>query len=113
MLWLWQKPAATAPIRPLAWEPPYAAGAALKKAKKTKKKTKPISYIALRILYKVRHSASEGRKPFRAPIMCLVLMVQKSRKLSKTLFYKTNESTELVCLGNPLFKKKKKIKNPT
>ena len=31
LLWLWCRPAATAPIRPLAWEPPYAAGAALKK----------------------------------------------------------------------------------
>ena len=33
MLWLWHRLAATAPIRPLAWEPPYAsgAGAALKK----------------------------------------------------------------------------------
>ena len=30
--------AATAPIRPLAWEPPYAAGVALEKAKKKKKK---------------------------------------------------------------------------
>ena len=30
MLWLWPKPAATAPIRPLAWEPPYAEDAALK-----------------------------------------------------------------------------------
>ena len=29
VLWLW--PAAIAPIGPLAWEPPYAAGAALKK----------------------------------------------------------------------------------
>ena len=28
LLWLWCRPAATAPIRPLAWEPPYAAGAA-------------------------------------------------------------------------------------
>ena len=37
MLWLWHKPAATAPIRPLAWEPPYAAGAALEKAKGQKK----------------------------------------------------------------------------
>ena len=27
--WLWRsRPAATAPIRPRAWEPPYAAGAA-------------------------------------------------------------------------------------
>ena len=28
LLWLWCRPVATAPIRPLAWEPPYAAGAA-------------------------------------------------------------------------------------
>ena len=25
LLWLWSRPVATAPIRPLAWEPPYAA----------------------------------------------------------------------------------------
>ena len=31
LLWLWCRPVATAPIRPLAWEPPYAAGAALKR----------------------------------------------------------------------------------
>ena len=30
LLWLWYMPVAIAPIRPLAWEPPYAAGAALK-----------------------------------------------------------------------------------
>ena len=35
---LWHRPAATALIQPLPWEPPYAAGAALKK-KKTKPKT--------------------------------------------------------------------------
>ena len=33
LLWLWHRPAATAPIGPLAWEPPYAAGAALEKTK--------------------------------------------------------------------------------
>ena len=27
LLWLWCRPEATAPMRPLAWEPPYAAGA--------------------------------------------------------------------------------------
>ena len=37
MLWLWCRPAATAPMRPLAWEPPYAAGAALEKKRKKKK----------------------------------------------------------------------------
>ena len=36
LLWLWCRPAATAPIKPLAWEPPYAAGAALKRQKKKK-----------------------------------------------------------------------------
>ena len=33
-LWLWRSPAAAAPIRPLAWKPPCASGAALKKKKK-------------------------------------------------------------------------------
>ena len=31
LLWLWPRPVATALIRPLAWEPPYAAGVALEK----------------------------------------------------------------------------------
>ena len=33
LLWLWCRPAAAAPIRPLAWEPPYAIRAALKRKK--------------------------------------------------------------------------------
>ena len=37
LLWLWCRLAAVAPIRPLAWEPPHAAGQALKR-QKTKKK---------------------------------------------------------------------------
>ena len=47
LLWLWRRLAAVAPIGSLAWELPYAAGAALKrqktkrqKDKKTKKKRK-------------------------------------------------------------------------
>ena len=34
--WLWHRLAAVAQIGPLAWEPPYATGAALKKKKKKK-----------------------------------------------------------------------------
>ena len=37
LLWLWCRLAATALIRPPAWEPPYAVGAALKKTKQIKK----------------------------------------------------------------------------
>ena len=33
LLWLWYRPVATAPIGPLAWEPPYAKGVALKRQK--------------------------------------------------------------------------------
>ena len=31
LLWLWGRPAAVAPVGPLAWETPYAVGIALKK----------------------------------------------------------------------------------
>ena len=40
LLWLWCRPAATALIRPLAWEPPYGACVALKRQKDQKKKKK-------------------------------------------------------------------------
>ena len=57
LLWLWCRPAAVAPIRPLAWEPPYVSGAApkSKKTQKTKnqkqtnkqKKTQPLAITQL------------------------------------------------------------------
>ena len=39
---LWRRLAAAAPIRPLAWEPPHAVGAALKIQKDKKKKKKAL-----------------------------------------------------------------------
>jgi len=47
LLWLWCRLAATAPIRPLAWEPPYAAEAALEMAKRKKRKKKEIQLATL------------------------------------------------------------------
>ena len=38
LLWLWRRPAAIAPIQPLAWESPYATEAAQEIAKRQKKK---------------------------------------------------------------------------
>ena len=38
LLWLWCRPSATAPIQSLAWEPPYAAGAAQEMEKRQKNK---------------------------------------------------------------------------
>ena len=45
LLWLWCRPAAVAPIRPLGWEPPYVMGAALKKLKKKKKDKKYVDML--------------------------------------------------------------------
>ena len=39
LLWIRPRPAATALILPLAWEPPYATGGALEKAKRQNQKT--------------------------------------------------------------------------
>ena len=36
LLWLWCRPEARAPIRPLAWEPQYAEGVALESKKQKK-----------------------------------------------------------------------------
>ena len=38
LLWLWCRPAATAPTQPLAWEPPYALVEAPKMTKRKKEK---------------------------------------------------------------------------
>ena len=51
LLWLWDRPAATAPMRALAWEPPYAAGVALK-SKKNKKKVLPYSAMYFYCVWK-------------------------------------------------------------
>ena len=49
LLWLWVRLAATTPIQPLAWEPPCAVGAVLKKTKKKKKKKKKAEDRASRV----------------------------------------------------------------
>ena len=40
LLWPWRRLVAMVPIRPLAWEPPHAEGAAQEMAKRPKKKKK-------------------------------------------------------------------------
>ena len=45
LLWLWPRLVATAPIQPLAWEPPYAVGVAQEIAKKDQKKKKKLQKL--------------------------------------------------------------------
>ena len=47
LLWLWHRPVATVPIRPLAWEHPFAGGAALKKQKRKKEKKQKLCSFPL------------------------------------------------------------------
>ena len=55
LLWLWRKPAAGAPIRPLAWELPYTAGVVLKsKNKKPPTQTKKTTYFTILRTFKLR-----------------------------------------------------------
>ena len=49
LLWLWWRLAATAPIRPLAWESPFAAGVALEKTKSPPPKRLGLASVLLRI----------------------------------------------------------------
>ena len=52
LLWLWRRPASTASIGPLAWEPLYAARAALKKTKRPKNILKSLGiYHVMRVVY--------------------------------------------------------------
>ena len=66
LLWLWCRSVATAPIRPLAWEPPYAEGAALKEQKRKEKKRREDAlnphpdFFAVRFLFAV-HCATDGK----------------------------------------------------
>ena len=63
LLWLWNRLEAEAPIRPLAWEPPYAVGAAQEMAKKKKTKKKGFC-TAKEILNKTKREPTEWEKIF-------------------------------------------------
>ena len=71
-MWLWRRPVATAPIQPLAWEPPYAAGAAQeiankkkKNKKKKKKKKKKRKKNQLKYNTKESHQNTRGENKTR------------------------------------------------
>ena len=75
LLWLWCRLAATASIRPLAWEPPCAAGVALEKAKRPppqKKKLPLLTALALEKFLDRRKSNSRSlTSPHRQTVWTL------------------------------------------
>ena len=75
LVWLWFTPVATALIGPLAWEPPYASGVALEKAKRQKKKKK---------------SNSLSKFSFFSQSFLMVRCLKKEKGIRK-IFSKNNE----------------------
>ena len=70
LLWLWRKLVATAPIRPLAWEPRYAEGTALEKAKRQKINKIKIqvlqryfAHLEIKNIHLISYSKGQSHKP--------------------------------------------------
>ena len=69
LLWLRRRMVAVAPIRPLAWERPYAAGVALNKAKN--KQTNKKTHCLLLVLGDLPSFEGEGLQAVLPPkILC-------------------------------------------
>ena len=62
LLWLWRRQVATATIRPLAWEPPYAAGSCPRKGKKTKKTKQKKKEDTNELIYKTEIDSPTANK---------------------------------------------------
>jgi len=82
LLWLWCRPVATAPIRPLAWEPPYGTGAVLEKAKRQEKKER-----------KREREREKGRKEGREEERKKERERKERRKERKLCFGRNGETT--------------------
>ena len=94
LLWLWCRPAAVAPIHPLAWESPYAAGAALKKRQKEKQKRKcehlndECSYVLILHMWPRRHRVTLPGSPCEPTPILPLLTHRPSHTLASSLSLK-------------------------
>ena len=73
-LWLWYRQASTALIQPLAWEPPYTEGVALKRPKEKKKKKKDL--CARKTILSVCLSEQKSEELFKLQIQGVPVMAQ-------------------------------------
>jgi len=100
LLWLWRRPVATAPIQPLAWEPPYAAEAAQEiatttttkqqqqKTKKEKRKEKDYSRnhyqdwmnVTAVLWIKAKETEVISKRKQRQELYCYLLFVLQGRR---------------------------------
>ena len=76
LLWLWRRLAATAPIRPLAWEPPYAEGSTQEMAKRQQQQQQRQRVLA----------ESDGRREKKSLAMALGPHPRPSKKRTGMVF---------------------------
>ena len=86
-LWLWCRPVATAPIRRLAWEPPYTSGAALEKAKRQKRKKRKEVGTTNREDRDIKQKTKERERK------CVFGFIGKGMRLHRHIHMKGREST--------------------
>ena len=86
LLWLWCRLVATAPIQPLAWEPPYVSGVALK-TQKTKKKKKVKRQSSL-VAYQLGSSTVTAMAQVQSLAWELPQAVDTAKKINLLIFVK-------------------------
>ena len=85
-VWLWHRPAAVTPIGPLAWEIPYALGAALKGQKKKKKKKIQVHHLEFLFFTNCRTQFSQIFATLRWPSLQFPIMCSFPSETRSTLF---------------------------
>ena len=81
LLWLWCRLAATAPVRPLAWEPPHGANVALEKAKRQKKE---------------KNQKKKKKKPWGNHLETMVMTLMLSINTGSSVNFAKNRSAVLT-----------------
>ena len=91
LLWLWCRPAAIAPTRSLAWEPPYAMGSTLKRQKKERKNSHRRSLLShltrVILIYSCINLYNLSACPWCWLILCVIgHEVPRSNRISVRVF---------------------------
>ena len=94
---LWCGPAAAAPIRPLAWEPPYAPGAALKRKQTNKKQTTTGVLLWLsKLRIQCCHCCGTCSIPGPGTSSCLWLGQKKKKRVNQHTFPKPHQCQKML-----------------
>ena len=108
LLWLWHRPAAVAPIGPLAWELPYAMGVALKKKKRLQLQPDPWPGSS------ICHGAAKngGKKNPKNPVSCTInqLLLQLALHICEFYILRLNQPRAENIRAKKNFRKFQKAK---